>query len=107
MTRSVRLHLLAASGVSLALATMLAALITHLIARRLRRIVTFANRISAGDLSARLDETSSDEIALVAASLDQTARKLEASFAELETSHRQLEAVLNRSEEHTSELQSP
>ncbi|HEX7406897.1 MAG TPA: ATP-binding protein, partial [Candidatus Binatia bacterium] len=29
------------------------------------------------------------------AALDQTARKLEASFAELETSHRQLEAVLN------------
>lgn len=95
MTRSVRLHLLAASGISLALATLLAALISQLIARRLRRIVVFANHISAGDLSARLDETATDEIAQVAAALDQTARKLEASFAELETSHRQLEAVLN------------
>jgi two-component system phosphate regulon sensor histidine kinase PhoR len=95
MTHSVRLHLLAASGISLALATLLAALISQLIARRLRRIVVFANHISAGDLSARLDETATDEIAQVAAALDQTARKLEASFAELETSHRQLEAVLN------------
>ena len=95
MTRRVRLHLLAATGISLGLATLLAAAISQLVARRLKRIVHFADRISAGDLSARLDETSWDEIAQVAAALDQTARKLEASFAELETSHRQLEAVLN------------
>jgi two-component system phosphate regulon sensor histidine kinase PhoR len=94
-THSVRLHLLAASGISLGLATILAALISQLIARRLRRIVTFANRISTGDLAARLHESSADEIAQVAGALDQTARKLESSFAELETSHRQLEAVLN------------
>ena len=95
MTRSVRLHLLAASGFSLALATILAALISQLIARRLRRIMVFAQHVANGDLSARLDERSSDEIAQVAAVLDQTARKLERSFADLETSHRQLEAVLN------------
>ncbi len=95
MTHSVRLHLLAASGVSLLLATILAALISQLIARRLRRIMVFAQHVASGDLSARLDERSSDEIAQVAAVLDQTARKLEASFADLETSRRQLEAVLN------------
>ncbi len=95
MSHSVRLHLLAASSISLGLATILAALIAHFMARRLRRIVSFASRISTGDLTARVDEASTDEIAQVAAALDQTARKLEDSFAELETSHRQLEAVLN------------
>ena len=95
MTRSVRLHLLAASGISLALATVLAAVIAQFISRRLQRIVRFANQVASGDLSARLDEHSTDEIAQVATALDQTARKLEQSFAELETSHRQLEAVLN------------
>lgn len=95
MTRRVRLHLLAASGISLGLATLLAAFIAQMISRRLRRIMVFANHIAAGDLSARVDEGATDEIAQVAAALDQTARKLEASFAELETSHRQLEAVLN------------
>ena len=95
MTRKVRLHLLGASLLALAIATILAAVISQIIARRLRRIVEFANRIAAGDLGARLDETATDEIAQVAAALDHTARKLEQSFAELETSHRQLEAVLN------------
>ena len=95
MTRSVRLHLLAASGVSLGLATFLAALISQLIARRLRRIMIFAQHVANGELSARLDERSSDEIAQLAAVLDQTAHKLETSFADLETSRRQLETVLN------------
>lgn len=95
VTNSVRFHLLAASGVSLALATILAAVISQMIARRLRRIMVFAQHVASGDLAARLDERSGDEIAQVAAVLDQTAHKLEASFADLETSRQQLETVLN------------
>ena len=95
MTRSVRLHLLVASGISLVLATILAALIAQLISRRLRRIVDFAQHVASGDLAARLDERSSDEIGQVAAALDRTAHKLEESFAALDTSRRQLETVLN------------
>jgi two-component system phosphate regulon sensor histidine kinase PhoR len=63
--------------------------------RRLDRIVRFADRIAAGDLAARIEEISGDEIGQVAASLDKTARHLEESFAALQHSQRQLETVLN------------
>jgi two-component system, OmpR family, phosphate regulon sensor histidine kinase PhoR len=64
-------------------------------AHRLQRIVQFADRVAAGDLSARIEEPSADEIGQVASSLDKTARHLQASFAELQTSQRQLETLLN------------
>ncbi len=64
-------------------------------ARRLHRIVQFADRVAAGDLAARIEESSGDEIGQVAAALDKTARHLEASFAALQTSQHQLETLLN------------
>jgi two-component system phosphate regulon sensor histidine kinase PhoR len=64
-------------------------------ARRLHRIVRFADRIAAGDLAARIEESSDDEIGQVATSLDKTARHLEESFAALQTSQHQLETLLN------------
>lgn len=64
-------------------------------ARRLHRIVQFADRIAAGDLAARLEESSADEIGRVSTSLDKTARHLEESFATLQTSQHQLETLLN------------
>jgi two-component system phosphate regulon sensor histidine kinase PhoR len=64
-------------------------------ARRLQRIVTFADRIAAGDLTARISATSVDEIGQVATALDKTARKLEESFVAVQTSQRQLETLLN------------
>ena len=67
----------------------------QLTARRLSKIVQFADRIAAGDLTARIDEESGDEIGQVASSLDKTARHLEESFAALQTSQRQLETLLN------------
>lgn len=95
MTHHVRLHLLFASLLALLLATILAALIARTIAARLQRIVVFAERVAAGDLSARVAETGSDEIAHVASALDRTARQLQDTFAALETSHKQLETLLN------------
>jgi two-component system phosphate regulon sensor histidine kinase PhoR len=67
--------------------------------RRLQRIVRFADRLAAGDLAARIEETSGDEIGQVAASLDKTAHHLEESFAALQTSQRQLETLLNSMED--------
>jgi two-component system phosphate regulon sensor histidine kinase PhoR len=90
-----RRHLLVASGAALLTALVLAAVISQIVLRRLRRIVVFAERIAAGDLTARIAEHSSDEIATVASSLDRTARRLEESFAAIETSRRQLETLLN------------
>jgi two-component system, OmpR family, phosphate regulon sensor histidine kinase PhoR len=76
-------------------ALVIAAMVAQLTARRLHRIVQFAGRVAAGDLTARVAEGSGDEIGQVGASLDKTARYLEGSFAALETSQRQLETMLN------------
>ena len=68
---------------------------TPLTARRLQRIVQFAGRVSNGDLTARVNESSTDEVGLVAGALDITAQRLESSFAALQTSQHQLETLLN------------
>ena len=76
-------------------ATLVAALASQYVARRLRRIVNFAERIAAGDLAARIASTSADEIGQVAAALDKTALQLEQSFARVQTGQRELETLLN------------
>jgi two-component system phosphate regulon sensor histidine kinase PhoR len=76
-------------------AIVVAAFSAHSISVRLRRIVQFAERIAAGDLTARIAETSTDEIGQVVTALDQTARHLESSFVALQTSQHQLETLLN------------
>jgi two-component system, OmpR family, phosphate regulon sensor histidine kinase PhoR len=99
LTWHVRRHLLWSSGLALLIATLLAAGVAQSISRRLRRIVTFAERVAAGDLTARIAETSSDEVAHVAAALDKTARKLEESFFAVETARQQFETLLNSMQE--------
>ena len=69
--------------------------VAEVISRRLRRIVRFAEQVAAGDLSARIAETSGDEIAQVAMALDRTARRLEENFAAVKESRSELEALLN------------
>ena len=92
---SIRSNLLWASVLALLPALVLAAVIAEVISRRLRRIVRFAERIATGDLSARIAETSGDEIAQVAIALDGTARRLEENFAAVRESRSELEALLN------------
>ena len=87
------------SAIGLLVALSAAVFLAQLVSGRLRRIVAFAEQIAAGNLSARIDQHSSDEIAVVAAALDRTARKLEESFAAVETSRRQLESLLNSMQE--------
>jgi two-component system, OmpR family, phosphate regulon sensor histidine kinase PhoR len=62
---------------------------------RLQRIVFFAERVAAGDLTARIASSSSDEIGQVASALDKTARRVEESYAAVQTSQRELETLLN------------
>jgi two-component system phosphate regulon sensor histidine kinase PhoR len=76
-------------------AALVAAAASQYVSRRLRRIVNFAERVAGGDLTARIASTSADEIGQVAAALDKTARQLEESFAQVQTSQRELETVLN------------
>jgi two-component system phosphate regulon sensor histidine kinase PhoR len=97
--RVLRRDLLLVSLVAMALATLLAAFLAHRGAARLDRIVTFANRISAGDFSARVEEGNLDEISEVAHALDATAGRLEASFRALEAKQRELAALLDSMQE--------
>jgi two-component system, OmpR family, phosphate regulon sensor histidine kinase PhoR len=94
---SKRVHraLLLGSLIAFVIVMLLAAIGAQYTARRLQRIVHFAERIAAGDLTARISAISVDEIGQVATALDKTARKVEESFLAVQTSQRQLETLLN------------
>jgi two-component system phosphate regulon sensor histidine kinase PhoR len=95
VTGQVRRELLRASALALLISIILAALAAQSVARRLRRIMTFAEQVAAGEFSSRISDPAFDEIAQVASALDRTARQLEKTFSELETSRKQLETLLN------------
>ncbi|MDP9263352.1 MAG: ATP-binding protein [Acidobacteriota bacterium] len=94
-TAQVRSTLLQGSALALVVAMLIAGLAALSVSRRLNRIVKFAERVAAGDLSARIAESSLDEIGQVAAALDRTARRLEDAFHEVETRRQQMETLLN------------
>src|SRR5277367_938700 len=94
-----RRDVLIASLISLVLATIIATLLSQRFSLRLRRIVIFASRIAAGELSARVEEGNLDEISDVAHALDATASRLEQSFHTLDTNRRELEALLDSMQE--------
>jgi two-component system phosphate regulon sensor histidine kinase PhoR len=96
---AVRHTLLWASGLAALSAVALALVAAQSVARRLRRIVDFADRVAAGDLSARIADDSFDEIGQVATALDATAQRLEQSFREVRTGQQQLETLLNSMQE--------
>jgi two-component system, OmpR family, phosphate regulon sensor histidine kinase PhoR len=91
----VRHRMLWGAGLALLIALIVAAAASVWISRRLERIVDVAVRIERGDLRARLDDPSLDEIGRVAAAIDKTAGQVERSFAAVRSSQRQLETLLN------------
>ena len=91
--------LLEALGISLLGGFVIALIGAESVARRLRRMVAFAQEIAEGKLSAHLPESGSDEIAGLAITLDKTARRLELNFRNLESSRQQLETLLNSMED--------
>jgi len=84
-----------ASALAFLFALIVAAVAAQWSARRLERIVEVARHIAEGDLRARIHETSQDEIGRVASAIDKTARRVEQSFAAVQSSQRQLETLLN------------
>jgi two-component system phosphate regulon sensor histidine kinase PhoR len=84
-----------ASALAFLFAFVVAAIAANWTARRLERIVDVAARIADGDLTARIQETSQDEVGRVADAIDKTARRVEESFAAVRSSQRQLETLLN------------
>jgi two-component system, OmpR family, phosphate regulon sensor histidine kinase PhoR len=95
VSAQVRHRLALASGLAFLFALLVAAVAASWSARRLERIVAVAARIAEGDLQARIQETSQDEVGRVAAAIDVTARRVEESFAAVRSSQRQLETLLN------------
>jgi two-component system, OmpR family, phosphate regulon sensor histidine kinase PhoR len=80
---------------ALLIALLVAAAASVWTSRRLEHIVDVAARIERGDLRARLDDPSLDEIGRVAAAIDRTAGQVERSFAAVRSSQHQLETLLN------------
>ncbi len=95
VSAQVRHRLGLASGLALLFALAVAAVASQWSAHRLERIVAVAARIAEGDLQARIRETSQDEVGRVASAIDSTARRVEQSFAAVQSSQRQLETLLN------------
>jgi two-component system, OmpR family, phosphate regulon sensor histidine kinase PhoR len=99
VTAPFRLNLVGASGLALLISTLLAAVVARGISNRLKKITAFAERVAEGDLSARITDSSFDEITQVARALNKTAQRLQENFAELENSRKRLETLLNSMEE--------
>ncbi|HEX6878987.1 MAG TPA: histidine kinase dimerization/phospho-acceptor domain-containing protein, partial [Terriglobales bacterium] len=99
VNHKVRMTLLASSALAFLVALVIAGAAAQTITRRLLRIVEFSSRIAEGDLGARIDEISNDEIGKVARALDRTARQLEASFEAVERSRNELVTLLNSMQE--------
>jgi two-component system, OmpR family, phosphate regulon sensor histidine kinase PhoR len=93
--RPLKRALLWGSLAALIFALMVAAAAAQYVGWRLQRIVKFAERVAAGDLTARIASSSTDEIGQVASALDKTARRVEESYARVQTSQRELETLLN------------
>ncbi|HEY6770214.1 MAG TPA: ATP-binding protein [Candidatus Sulfotelmatobacter sp.] len=91
----VRLRLIVASALALLVALLVAGVASSSTARRLEHIVDVAAQIAEGNLHARVQDSSFDEIGRLGGALDKTARQVERSFAELRSSQRQLETLLN------------
>ena len=85
--------------IALGVALALAAWATGGVTARLQRVVDFARRIAEGDLSARLAETGSDELAAMEGALNRTAERLDQNFAEIESRRNELAVILDSMQE--------
>ena len=83
------------SLLALAAASLVAGAVSLWTAHRLRRILEVVASISQGNLQARVDDASLDEIGRVAAAIDKSAGDLDRSFVAVRSSQRQLETLLN------------
>src|SRR6202040_178189 len=99
------------TGLLLVLGVVVAILAGLLLARRMtgpiRALDTGAARIGAGALDHRITVHTGDELEELAERFNAMAGDLQSSYADLEKKVEDRTAELTRSEEHTSELQSP
>jgi two-component system phosphate regulon sensor histidine kinase PhoR len=83
------------AGFAMVVALLVAVAFSASMEHRLRKIIDVAARIAGGNLQARVQDPNLDEIGALGGALDQTARQVERSFAEVRSSQRQLETLLN------------
>ena len=81
--------------IALAVALSLAVWVASGISARLERMIVFARKLAAGDLSARLAGTEEDMLSAPEAALNQAADRLEKNFAEIESRRQELAAMLD------------
>ena len=80
-------------------ALLLALVIVYRIAGRLRRIASFARSMGEGDLTARLDVISDDELSEIEATLNLAAARVAKNFKELEDRRQELATMLDALQE--------
>jgi two-component system, OmpR family, phosphate regulon sensor histidine kinase PhoR len=95
----VRRRLVFGAVLALLIAMSVAAIASISTSRRLDRIASTAAHIAQGDLHARVNDSSLDEIGRVGSAIDQTAAQVEHSLAAVRSSQRQLETLLNSMED--------
>src|SRR5208282_4896034 len=66
-------------------AVLVAAVASQYVGRRLQRIVSFAERVAGGDLTARIASTATDEIGQVASALEKPRPRVEEGSARVQT----------------------
>jgi two-component system phosphate regulon sensor histidine kinase PhoR len=85
--------------IALAVALSLAVWVASRISARLERLIDFARRIAAGDLSARLPFTEEETLSTLEAQLNQGAERMQTDFAEIESHRQELAAMLDSMQE--------
>jgi two-component system phosphate regulon sensor histidine kinase PhoR len=92
-------QVLLGSVAGLVVASLISGVVARSVARRLQKIVEFSERIAAGELAARIEDGSGDDIGHLASGLDKTVRHLQKEFSALQTSQHELETLLNSMED--------
>jgi two-component system phosphate regulon sensor histidine kinase PhoR len=85
--------------IALAVALTLAVWVASRISARLERVIVFAQKIAAGELTARLPHTDEQVLSAPETALNQAAEKLAVSFAEIESRRQELAAMLDSMQE--------
>jgi two-component system phosphate regulon sensor histidine kinase PhoR len=81
--------------IGLLTAAIMSGISSHLLSRRLRRLVRFAEALVSGQHKGHLDVSSRDEIGGLAGSLNEMSRRLQASLSQVAEQRDQFEAVLD------------
>lgn len=97
---ALRLILIVAGGVAIALAVTASLLVSHLLTRRLLRLVARARRMAKGDSSGmRLEVPSGDELGRLAGTFNRLAGELDVAVSGLSNERDRLQTILDSLEE--------